>query len=109
MQITKEGITIDEESLREDQSLLETKPEGKTLFYRFSKKWYDFIYSLHKGDRLLLLKMILEICRFNECVSRTINNNDSQSNIDSLFYLLTMMIQQKRIDKLNASGNKKRM
>ena len=41
LQITKEeDITIDEEYLKEDfESLLETKLEGKILFYRFSKKW----------------------------------------------------------------------
>ena len=110
MQITKEDdITINEESLKDDlESLLETKPEGKILFYRFSKKWNGFIYSLHKEDRLILLKMILEICSYNECVNNVINIEDSQSNIDSLFYLLAMMQQQKRIDKLNASSKKKK-
>jgi hypothetical protein len=43
-------------------SLLDTKSEGKILFYRFSKKWHGFIYSLHKEDREILLKTILEIC-----------------------------------------------
>jgi hypothetical protein len=40
LQITKEDVTIDEESLREHLvALLETKLEGKILFYRYSKKW----------------------------------------------------------------------
>ncbi|MGN6623647.1 MAG: hypothetical protein ACTHKK_05865 [Candidatus Nitrosocosmicus sp.] len=44
LQITKEDIAIDEESLRDGLvSLLETKPEGKVLFYRSSKKWHGFI------------------------------------------------------------------
>jgi hypothetical protein len=34
-------------------SLFETKPESKILFYRFSKKWLSFLYSLHKEYRVL--------------------------------------------------------
>jgi len=56
---------------------------------------------------LILLKMILDICSYDECVNNIINNQNSQSNIDSLFYLLAMLLQQKRIDKLYASSNKK--
>ncbi|MGN6614562.1 MAG: hypothetical protein ACTHJ7_10095 [Candidatus Nitrosocosmicus sp.] len=38
LQITKEVIYINEDYLRDELvSLLETKPEGKLLFYRFSK------------------------------------------------------------------------
>jgi hypothetical protein len=40
LQITKdEDITIDEDSLKEELvSLLENKPEGEILFYRYSKR-----------------------------------------------------------------------
>ena len=59
MQIIKEDNAIDEESLHEELDLLlEDKHESKILFYRFSKKWYGFIYALRKEDRLILLKMI---------------------------------------------------
>jgi hypothetical protein len=62
LQITKEDTTIDEQSLKEELLfLLETKSEGKILYYRYSKKWHDFLYSIHKEDRLILLKMILDI------------------------------------------------
>jgi hypothetical protein len=102
LQIAKEDSNIDEESLTEDLvSLLDGKPEGKILFYRYSKKWHAFIYSLHKEDRLILLKMIMEICIYNECINKIINVKDSQSNIDSSYYLLALMLQQKRIDELN--------
>jgi hypothetical protein len=51
LQIIKKYATIDEDYLKEEMtSLLETKPEGKVLFYRFSKKWYGFLYSVHKDD-----------------------------------------------------------
>ncbi|MGN6613874.1 MAG: hypothetical protein ACTHKC_02415 [Candidatus Nitrosocosmicus sp.] len=108
LQFNKEDIAIDEDTLKKElESLLETEPERKLLFYRFSKKWHGFIYSLHKEDRLILLKMILEICRYNECVINVINIQDSQSNIDCLFFLLEMTLHQKRLDELNASVKKK--
>ena len=49
LKLTKEDTTIDKDSLKEDLiSLLENKPEGKILFYRYSKKWHGFVYSIHK-------------------------------------------------------------
>ena len=88
-------------------SLLENKPEGKILFYRYSKKWHGFIYALHKEDRLILLKMVLEVYRYNESTSNAINIADLQSPIDYFFFLLSMLLQQKRIDMLNAGEIKK--
>ena len=104
----KEDTVIDERTLEyELTSLLETKSEGKILFYRYSKKWYGLIYSLHKEDRLILLKMVLEVCIYNKNTINRINIEDSQSSIDFLFFLLSMMLQQKRIDMLNAGEIKK--
>jgi hypothetical protein len=109
LQITKEDTAIDESTLEYGlTSLLETKPEGKVLFYRYSKKWHGFISALHKEDRLILLKMILEVCDYNEYTSNIINIKDSQSNIDFLFLLLAMIIQQNRINILNVDGIKKK-
>ena len=94
LQITaKEATVIDQDSLRgEMTSLLETKPEGKIMFYRYSKKWYGFLYSLHKEDRLIMLKMVLEVCSYDEDVSHIINTQDFQSPIDFLFFLLTIIL-----------------
>jgi hypothetical protein len=108
LQITKEDTNIDEEHLKEELvSLLENKPEGKILFYRFSKKWHGFLYSVHKEDRLILLKMVLEVCSYDECAINIINIEDSQAPIDFLFFLITRMLQQKRIERLNTSDKKK--
>ena len=60
-------------------------------------------YTIHKEDRLILLKMILNICSYNECITNVINIHDSQSDIDCMFFLLAMILQQKRIDRLNIS------
>ena len=101
LQITKEDTTIDERTLKNElTSLLDSKSEGKILFYRFSKKWHGFFTLPHKEDRLILLKMILEICSYDECTINIINIEDSQSSIDFLFFLLSMMLQQKRIDMI---------
>jgi hypothetical protein len=108
LQITKEDSGIDERTLEDELvSLLETKPEGKILLYRLSKKWHGFIYSLHKEDRLILLKMVLEVCSYDECTINMINIKDLQSSIDFLFFMLSMLVQQKRIEMLNASETKK--
>jgi hypothetical protein len=61
-------------------SLLENKPEDKILFYRYSKRWYGFFTIPHKEDLLVLLKMILEICSYDECDINIINIQDCQNN-----------------------------
>jgi hypothetical protein len=98
----EEYIKVNEDSLKEElTSLIENKSEGKILFHRISKKWHGFLYSLHKEDREPLLKMMLEICRYDEYVSNIINIQDSQSIIDYLFFLFAILQQQKLINKLN--------
>jgi hypothetical protein len=83
LQVCKEEDKINENSLKKElTSLIKNKPEGKILFYRISKKWHSFLYSLYKEDRESLLKMILEMCRYDETVSQTINIEDYQSSID---------------------------
>jgi hypothetical protein len=89
LQVSKEeDISVTETSLKEELlSLLDSKSEDKILFYRISKKWYGLLYSLHKEDRLILLKMILDVCIYNEYASNFIDNHDSQSDIGSFFFL----------------------
>jgi hypothetical protein len=99
---------VNEDSLQEQLiSLLNNKPEGKILFYRYSKKWHGFLYSLHKDDRLILLKMIPEICSYDECTSNVINIHDSQSPIEYLFFLLALLLQQNLINKVNGNLSNK--
>jgi hypothetical protein len=50
--------------------------------------------------------MVLEICSYDENAINIINIKDSQSNIDS-FFLLSMLLKQKRIDMLNVGQTKK--
>jgi hypothetical protein len=103
LQVSKEeDNTVNEDYLKKELiSLINYKPEGKILFYRFSKKWHGFLYSLHKEDRESLLKMILEISRYDERVCNKINIHDSQSPFDYLFLLFAIIQQQKLINKLN--------
>jgi hypothetical protein len=60
-----------------------------------------------KEDRLILLKMVLEVCSYDECVINIINIQDSQAPIDYFFFLFGMLLQQKRINRLNTQGKKK--
>jgi hypothetical protein len=104
----KEGSSVNTDSLKEELlSLLDIKPEGKILFYRFSKKWHGFLYAIHKEDRELLLKMILEICSYGEDICNTINIEDYQSHIDHYFFLLAIIQQPKLLDSLNVGTMKK--
>jgi len=108
LQITKEDNVINESNLKDELvSLLENKPEGKTLFCRFSKKWQGFMYSTHKEDRLILLKMVLEICSYDEDISHIINTQDFQAPIDYLFFLFALLQQQKLINKINGDQRSK--
>jgi hypothetical protein len=98
LQITKEDNVTDERTLEyELTSLLENKPQGKILFYRFSKKWHGFVYSIHKKDIWILLKMILKIYSYDEDISRIINTRDFQSPIDYLFFLFALLLQQQKL------------
>jgi hypothetical protein len=60
-------------------------------------------WALHKEDRLILLKLILEVSSYNEGVSSMINTQNSESYSDLMFFLMTIMLQQKRVDRLNTS------
>jgi len=57
-----------------------------------------------KEDRLILLKMVLEVYSYDECVINIINIEDSQTPIDYFFFLFGMLLQQKRINRLNTQG-----
>ena len=108
MHENKEDSAVNQDSLKEGLlSLMDTKSEGKILLYRFSKKWHGFLYALHKEDRELLLKMILEICSYGEDTCKTINIEDYQSPIDHYFFLLAIIKQQKLLERLNAGTMKK--
>jgi hypothetical protein len=51
--------------------------------------------------------MVLEVCSYDECTINIIHIQDSQAPIDFLFFLLSVILQQKRIDMLNAVQTKK--
>ena len=61
---------------------------------------------IHKEDRLILLKMVLEVCSYDECAINIINIEDLQAPIDFLFFLLSIILQQKRNERLNETRKK---
>lgn len=72
-----------------------------------SAKSSKFSWTLHKEDGVILLKLILDVSRYSEDVSNIINTNDSESYRDLMFFLLTIILQQKRINRSNTSDKKK--
>ena len=88
LQSSKINNKIDDYTITQELALLtENKPQGKILFDRICKKWHGLIDSLHKGDRELLLKMIFDICNYNEDYNKMINIQDSKLFIDYFFFL----------------------
>ena len=74
LQNSKVNNKIDDYIITQELTLLtKNKPQGKILFDRTCKKWHGLIDSLHKEDRELLLKMILDICNYNEDYNQMIN------------------------------------
>ncbi len=100
--VSKEKDEVNENEITTEIKLLaENKPHGKILFDRACKKWYGLIDALHMEDRQLLLKMILEICNYNECCNTIINSEDSESYITYFFFLTAIIQQQKLIKKIS--------
>ena len=105
LQNIKEINKINENLIKEkEQSLLFEKLQGEILFDRTCKKWHGLIDSLHKEDRELLLRMILDVCNYNEDKNKIINIQDSKSYIDYFFLLSAILHQQKLINKLNVNS-----
>jgi len=48
--------------------------------------------------------MVLEVYSYDECAINIINIQDSQAPIDYFFFLFGMLLQQKRINRLNTKG-----
>lgn len=47
------------------------------------------------------------VCCYNEDISRMINMDNSESYIDLLFFLIIIVLQQKKIERLKEPCNKK--
>ncbi len=86
--------------------LKDTKPQGKLLFDRTCKKWKGMVDSLHKDDMETLVKMVLEVCSYNdESCNKNTNDKDSKSCITCLFFISLLILQQKTINRIGKDGN----
>lgn len=65
------------------------------------------IYTLHIKDRKLLQKRICGIYQCSESINSTINRVDSKSNITLLFYLMVTLKQEKFINEISGTSEKK--
>ena len=102
LEVGKENDEVNEDIITNELKLLnENKPHGKILFDRTCKKWQGLIDAMHMEDRQILLKMILEICNYNEYCVMVTNSGDSESCITYFFFLTAMLKQQKLIDKIS--------
>ncbi len=106
-------LEMDKEDMESEESttkkliLLERQcPIAKVLFDKTCERWHGLLYSLHKEDRELLLKMLVECCQsLNECTAKTVMDTDSESSMSFLFFLCLVMVQQKLISRMeNVKG-----
>jgi hypothetical protein len=79
------------------QLSIDDKPHSKMLFDKTCEKWQGLMDSFHKEDKKILLKMILEICRYGESCNKIINDIDSKSCITYMFFISLLIRQQKLI------------
>jgi hypothetical protein len=96
-------ITIESEP--QLQLSTDNKPHGKILFDKTCEKWQGLMDSFHKEDKKILLKMILEICRYGESCSKIINDIDSESCITYMFFISLLIRQQKLISNMGKYVN----
>ncbi len=96
-------ITIESES--QLQLLTDNKPNGKILFDKTCEKWQGLMDSFHKEDEKILLKMILEVCIYNEYCSKIINDCDSESCITCMFFISLLITQHKLLSNMSKDRN----
>ncbi|MBA3978197.1 MAG: hypothetical protein H0X50_08420 [Nitrosopumilus sp.] len=101
-----DDVTADEINLKL-KLLADNKPYCRNLLFdRICEKWKGLVYSLHKEDREMLLKMMLETCfSYGESRSQIMNDKDSEFCITFLFYVSLLIQQQKLINKICKGGN----
>ncbi len=104
-EVEEEGQTDYGDIIKERLDLLtESKPQGRLLYDRTCKKWKGLIEALHKEDREILLKMIIDICHYDESLDQIVSNGNSKSGIDDLFFLLLILNQQKLINSIDINS-----
>ena len=108
LELCKED-NLSEDSMKQKLVLLEReKPLAKTLFDKTCERWRGLLYALHRDDGEQLLKMLVDICySLDEKASKMLIDKVSESSISVLFLFCLVLQNQKMINRIEKSTDKK--
>ncbi len=108
LELCKED-NVTEEAIEQKLVLLERdKPLTKTLFDKTCERWRGLLYALHRDDGEQLLKMLVDICySLDEKASKMLIDRVSESSISVLFLFCLVLQNQKMINRIENSKDKK--
>jgi hypothetical protein len=108
LELCKED-NVTKESIEQKLVLLERdKPLAKTLFDKTCERWRGLLYALHRDDGEQLLKMLVDICySLDEKASKMLIDRVSESSISVLFLFCLVLQNQKMINRIENSKDKK--
>lgn len=83
---------------------------SKRLFEIIYDKWHGLIYSLHQGDREILLSMLVNSCNsLNEGAAKFIIQKESEISTSFYFFFCLLIENQKMIAKLHLVEKRKKV
>jgi hypothetical protein len=104
LKLSNESTLSEHLILKKVAELEREKPLAKELFDKTCERWHGLIYALHKDDRELLLRMIVDCCNnLDDGAAKVLIDKVSESNISILFFFCLAMQNQKLIKRINNS------
>ena len=110
LKLSKEEVNVTEDSINQKLDVLDReKPQTKTLIDNTCERWCGLLYALHKDDRELLLRMLVDCCcnSLDEGAAKALFDKVSECSISVLFLFCLVLQNQKLIDRINSSVVKK--
>lgn len=97
---------LGEDSILKQVAVLEReKPLAKALFDKTCERWRGLLYALHKDDRELLLRIIIDCCSniLDDGAAKIMLDKVSESNISIFFFFCLVLQNQKLIERIKNS------
>jgi len=100
---------LSEQSILKKVAELEReKPLAKMLFDKTCERWSGLLYSVHRDDREHLLRMLTDCCHsLDEGVAKMLIDKVSENSISVLFLFSLVLQNQKLINRIKESSDKK--
>ena len=100
---------LGEDSILKQVAVLEReKPLAKTLFEKTCERWRGLLYALHKDDRELLLRMLVDCSNnLDDGAGKILIDKVSESNVSALFLFNLVLQNQKLLNRIKEYTDKK--